>query len=127
LPDHPHTIWRLPPNEDNYSLHWRKIKEEFTRSYLAEGGQEGETRESRLAKQERAVWQRRFWEHTCRDEGDLKGFLDDLHWNPVKHGLVNQVRDWPWSSFHRFVRLGEYDPNWGGTNPWPGYDDPEWE
>jgi putative transposase len=127
LPDHLHAIWTLPPKDANYSLRWAKIKEEFTRNYLAVGGQEGSITNSRLRHRERAVWQRRFWEHTCRDEDDLKRFLDYLHWNPVKHGLVPRVRDYPWSSFHRFVRLGEYPPSWGDENPWPGFDEPEWE
>jgi|SRR5579885_1079845 len=127
LPDHLHTIWTLPPKDANFSLRWRKIKEEFTRSYLAGGGQEGSSTISRRRHRERAVWQRRFWEHTCRDEEDLKRFLDYLHWNPVKHRLAARVRDYPWSSFHRFVQLGEYDLDWGGDNPWPGYNEPEWE
>jgi len=61
----------------------------------------------------RGVWQRRFWEHFVRNEDDLKRCLDYLHYNPVKHGLVKNVKDWPWSSFHRFVQLGEYEENWG--------------
>ncbi|QDU36143.1 hypothetical protein Mal4_04260 [Maioricimonas rarisocia] len=52
---------------------------------------------------------------TCRDDEDLKRCLDYVHINPVKHGLVTRVADWPWSSFHRYARLGEYDVNWGGS------------
>ena len=73
------------------------------------------------------MWQRRFWEHLCRDADDLKRFLDYLHWNPVKHGHVSRVRDWEWSSFHKFVELGEYDVDWGDVDPWPDHDEPEWE
>ena len=61
-----------------------------------------------------------FFEHTCRDEGDWKRCLDDLHVNPLKHGLVDRVRDWPWSSFHRNVSAGEYPVDWGGANQWYG-------
>jgi putative transposase len=127
LPDHLHTIWTLPGNDANFSVRWSRIKERFTRSYLAAGGEETIQTQSRRRHRERAVWQRRFWEHTCRDEDDLKRCLDYLHWNPVKHGLGGRVRDYPWSSFHRFVEMGEYDVNWGSENPCPQYDEPEWE
>jgi putative transposase len=127
LPDHLHAIWELPPGDDDYSLRWEKIKEKFTRSFLAGGGTEGKRNPSRQKHRERAVWQRRFWEHTCRDEDDLKRCLDYLHWNPVKHGLVSRVRDYEWSSFHRYVKVGEYDLNWGGENPCRGWNEPEWE
>ena len=127
LPNHLHTVWTLPTGDADYSVRWARIKELFTRSFLAEGGQEGTGTASRRRRRERAVWQRRFWEHTCRDEDDLKRCVDYLHWNPVKHGLVPRVQDYPWSSFHRWVRLGEYDLEWGAVNPCPGYDEPEWE
>lgn len=55
-------------------------------------------------KGEYALWQRRFWEHTLRDDLDLSQHVDYIHYNPVKHGLVRQVKDWPWSSFHRYVQ-----------------------
>lgn len=64
------------------------------------------------AKGEYNVWQRRFWEHTVRDEGDFQAHVDYIHYNPVKHGLVTRVGDWPYSSFHRFVRLGWLNSNW---------------
>jgi putative transposase len=113
LSDHLHSIWTLPPDDDDYSTRWSLIKKEFTVRYLDAGGQEGMGNESRLRKRERAIWQRRFWEHTCRDEDDHKRCLDYLHYNPVKHGLATRVRDYEWSSFHRYVRLGEYPLDWG--------------
>lgn len=75
---------------------------------------------SRKRAGEHALWQRRFYEHTCRDEADLKRCLDYVHVNPLRHGLVKYVADWPWSSFHRYRRLGEYDANWGGAAVWHG-------
>jgi putative transposase len=69
--------------------------------------------ESRRHNRRRGVWQRRFWEHAIRDEGDLARHLDYIHHNPVKHGLVQRASDWPWSSFHRFVREGKYSADWG--------------
>ncbi|MBN1590138.1 MAG: transposase [Pirellulales bacterium] len=125
LPDHIHAIWTLPVGDNDYSVRWRRIKGLFTRAYLAAGGHEGVLSVSRSARKERAVWQRRFWEHTCRDEDDLKRCVDYVHWNPVKHGLVRRARDYPWSSFERFVHLGEYSATWGGTNPCPNWNPPE--
>lgn len=58
-------------------------------------------------------WQRRFWEHLIRDENDYRQHIDYIHWNPVKHGWVQAVKDWPHSSFHRYVKLGVYSDNWG--------------
>jgi|SRR5262245_14085135 len=127
LPDHPHAILTLPSGDSDYSLRWAQIKEEFTRSYLKAGGTEATRSAPRAAHRERGVWQRRFWEHTCRDEDDLKRCVDYIHWNPIKHGLVSRVRDFPWSSFRRFVRLGEYELDWGRVDPCPGFDTPEWE
>jgi putative transposase len=127
LPDHLHSVWTLPPGDDKYSLRWRRIKEEFTRKFLAGGGKELPQSASRLRQGYRGVWQKRFWEHTCADEDDLKRCVDYTHWNPKKHGLAANVRDWPWSSFHRFVKMGEYPADWGRDDPTPGYNDPEWE
>jgi putative transposase len=126
LPDHLHTVWTLPQEDDQYSRRWQKIKEEFTKTYLAASGHEGIRSRSRRRRRERAVWQRRFWEHTVRDEQDLQRCVDYVHWNPVKHGLAGRVRDWPWSTFHRFVAAGDYDIDWGASDPFPGYEDPEW-
>ena len=126
LPDHLHTVWTLPKGDSQYPTRWRRIKEEFTRDYLAHGGKETPLSDSRAAKGERGVWQRRYWEHTVKSEDDLKRCIDYVHWNPKKHGYVVSVRDWPWSSFHRYVDLGEYTLEWGAEDPTPGYDDPEW-
>ena len=113
LPDHLHAIWELPHGDSDYSTRWRRIKSLFTKTWLAEGGTNFAVNENRATRGERGIWQRRFYEHTCRDEADLKHCLDYLHVNPLRHGLVNRVQDWPWSSFHRFVQLGEYSLNWG--------------
>ena len=85
--------------------------------WLALGGKEGCQSPSKSGHRERAVWQRRFWEHLIRDERDLARHYDYIHYNPVKHGLVRCVADWPWSSFHRFVRDGIYDSLWGANEP----------
>jgi len=119
LPDHLHSVWTLPEGDSNYSTRWRRVKECFTRAYLAGGGEESPQAASRTRKKQRGIWQRRFWEHTCRDEDDLKRCVDYVHWNPKKHGLVTNVCDWAWSSFHRFVGFGEYELDWGVQDPVP--------
>jgi putative transposase len=103
----------MPRGDHDYSNRWSRIKAQFTKRYLALGGVEGGVSTSRVVRGERGVWQRRFYEHTVRDEVDLKRCIDYIHINPVKHKLTTRVRDWPWSSFHRYVHAGEYDAAWG--------------
>lgn len=125
LPDHLHCVWELPSGDSDYSTRWRRIKSLFTKCWLAGGRAEGERDDSRNKKAERAICQRRFYEHMVRDEEDLERCVDYIHWNPVKHGLVSRVRDYSWSSFHRFVKLGHYDLGWGGENPVVEFEHPE--
>jgi putative transposase len=113
LPDHLHCIWTLPQGDTNYSIRWGEIKRIYSKAYLQKIGKGESRNESRRKRGEAAIWQRRFWEHTIRDESDLNVHLDYIHYNPVKHGLAKNVSDWPWSSFHRFVKMGLYHPDWG--------------
>lgn len=116
LPEHIHVIWTLPEGDQDFSLRWKEIKRQFTKRYLIEVGP-GESRNlSRQKRGEAAIWQRRFWAHTIITDDDLAKHIDYIHFNPVKHGLVKQVRDWRWSSFHRYVSEGVYDPDWGQAN-----------
>ena len=108
LPEHLHTIWTLPPHDDDYSGRWKLIKGRFTHLLVKAGL--GTTKNDRG---EYDVWQGRFWEHTVRDETDFARHVDYLHYNPVKHGWVERVRDWPYSTFHRFVEAGIYPVSWG--------------
>jgi putative transposase len=110
LPDHLHAVWTLPEGDRDFATRWRLIKSTFSRNLEA-----GEpVSASRAAKRERGIWQRRYWEHTIRDEDDFGRHIDYVHINPVKHGLVTRVRDWPHSSFHRMVKLGVYPEDWAG-------------
>lgn len=106
LPDHIHTIWRLPEGDTNYSVRWNEIKRNFTHEYLMIFNCKDDRNESRAKRREQTVWQRRFWEHTFYDQDDLIAHIDYIHINPLKHELVKRVADWPWSSFHRYVRTG---------------------
>ena len=116
LPDHLHCIWRLPEGDANYAMRWKELKSGFTRRYLREIGPGGERNASRQKRQEAAIWQRRFWEHTIEGEDDLEVDLDYIHYNPIKHGLVERAMDWPYSSFARYVKEGIYEEDWQGGN-----------
>lgn len=120
LPDHLHAVLELPPGSTDYSTRWRLIKSHFTRVWRESGGAEGGVSQGRQLKGERGIWQRRFYEHTYRDENGLRRCVDYIHVNPLKHGLVKKVSEWPWSSFHRYVRLGEYPQDWGSESHWQG-------
>ncbi len=108
LPDHLHCIWTLPTGDHDYSTRWRLIKHYFSRALPS-----GESRSrSRTRRGERGLWQRRFWEHTIRDENDFDRHVEYIHYNPVKHGYVDRPIDWPYSSFHRYVSRGIYPATW---------------
>jgi putative transposase len=109
LPDHLHAIWSLPEGDADFSTRWSLIKSGFSR------GLEDEPRSSsKIVKREKGIWQRRFWEHAIRDDTDLERHVDYIHFNPVKHGHVTRVVDWPHSSFHQYVARGELTAGWGG-------------
>ena len=109
LPDHLHAIFTLPPGDADFSGRWRRIKGFFSSRLLEHGAEL-----TRAPNGDLALWQRRFWEHTIRDLGDLARHVDYIHFNPVKHGLVQRVRDWRYSSFHRFVSDGLLPEDWAG-------------
>jgi putative transposase len=110
LPDHLHAVWTMSEGDADYALRWRQIKSAFSRG-LGEGER---ISASRARKNERGIWQRRYWEHTLRDEADFARHVDYIHFNPVKHGHISRVQDWPYSSFHRMVGLGVYPLDWAG-------------
>lgn len=114
LPDHIHAIWKLPEGDADYPMRWKEIKRQFTREYLRYNKNGILRSESQQIQGEAAIWHRRYWEHTVRDEEDLNTHIDYVHINPLKHGLITRVSDWPWSSFHRYVRNGIYTDVWGG-------------
>lgn len=120
LPDHLHLIMRLPPNDSDYSTRIRQAKTLFTRRMLTTCDTMSNRSVSRARRGEHNVWQRRFYEHMVRDEDDFQRCADYIHVNPVKHELVQRVIDWPWSSFHRWLAAGHYEPGWGDGTDWFG-------
>ncbi len=114
LPDHIHAIWTLSDKDNNYSLRWGLIKKEFTKRIKDFLPQKDLTK-SRIEKREGTIWQRRFWEHQIQDQDDFNKHCDYIHYNPVKHNLVKEPRLWSYSSFHRFVKDGYYEENFGNN------------
>jgi putative transposase len=120
LPEHLHCVIELPPNDADYATRWRLIKMEFSKALpRAERISAVRTRRG-----ERGIWQRRYWEHLIRDERDYRAHMDYVHINPLKHGLVARVAEWPYSTFHRLVDQGIYPADWaGGSEGELGYGD----
>jgi putative transposase len=112
LPDHLHVILTLPPEDPDFSNRLRRIKRRFTRSIVAAG-----VPISSNHRGEYSLWQRRFWEHTIRDDRDFERCVDYIHYNPVRHRLVATPSEWAFSSLHRFVRAGILANDWGGNGP----------
>ncbi len=112
LPDHLHALWTLPPGDADYATCWNLIKRQVSQPsrHLISHAQSA----SRNKRREIGFWQRRYWEHLIRGDTDFERHVDYVHYNPVKHGLVTQVRDWPYSTFHRYVRLGMCPVDWAG-------------
>jgi putative transposase len=85
------SIWTLPPGDDDFSNRWKCIKIRFVQKL-----HRTERRSNvRIAKGERGIWQRRCWEHVIRDEIDYMRHVDYIHWNLMKHGLIERVTDLP--------------------------------
>jgi putative transposase len=114
LPDHIHAIWTLPEGDDDYPMRWKEIKRLLTQEYKRENVDGMPRTKSQQTQGEATLWHRRYWEHTICDQDDLNAHIDYVHINPLKHGLVSMVKDWPWSSFHRYVKAGVYPDDWGG-------------
>jgi len=111
LPDHFHCLIQLPEADSDYSLRLRKIKTRFSVALPRVESRSA----NRQKRGERGIWQRRFWEHLIRNDHDYRIHMDYIHINPVKHGLVKSVEQWPYSTFHKYVSLGVYPHDWAGT------------
>ncbi|MGC3982386.1 MAG: transposase [Steroidobacteraceae bacterium] len=108
LPDHLHCVIELPQDDMDFATRWRLIKRRFSNALPATDFRN----ESRVRRKERGIWQRRYWEHLIRDEADYRAHMDYVHINPVKHGLVRCVMDWPYSTFPGLVKKGIHPMNW---------------
>lgn len=116
LPDHLHTLWRLPEADADHSRRWGEIKRRTGRIVRTAHGFDfptAPTAGSSLKRHESGLWQRRYWEHRIRDDDDLRRHIDYIHYNPVKHGLVARAAQWSHSSFHAYVDRGWVSAEWG--------------
>ncbi len=111
LPDHIHALWTMPIDDDDYANRIRLFKSYFTRQLPQELKQTDN--KNRQKHNQTSIWQLRYWEHTIRDEDDFNNHIDYIHYNPVKHRYVKNVKDWEYSTFHQCVKKGLYDDNWG--------------
>ncbi|MDP3483877.1 MAG: transposase [Sulfuricella sp.] len=114
LPDHLHCIWTLPEGDADFAKRWGMIKRHVSRQCGNQLNREEWLSASRRKRGESSLWQRRYWEHQIRDEADLQRHVDYIHWNPIKHGLVQKVADWPYSTFYQYVARGIYSQEWCG-------------
>jgi len=112
LPEHLHCVIELPPGDVDFATRWRLIKIVFSKALPKTEWRS----QVRLARGERGIWQRRYWEHLIRDDADYCAHMDYVHINPLKHGLVKCVADWPYSTFHRMVTKGAYPMDSAGGN-----------
>jgi len=108
MPDHYHVLLK-PEKIEEYPQIIKSIKYNFSENFDAVGL----ANPTYADKKEKGIWQRRYHEHTIRDEEDLYNHCDYIHYNPVKHGLVQNAKDWEYSTFDKFVKRGNYDLNWG--------------
>ncbi len=114
MPDHLHVIWQLPEGDANYSTRWRLIKSYVSRNWNKLGK---DTPDINNEKGMQPFWQNRYWEHTIQSQDDLDRHFDYIHYNPVKHRLVDDPFKWKYSSFSKYLEAGEYNQNWGITEP----------
>lgn len=115
LPDHMHCMWTLPQGDADYSVRMGEIKGRFSRMVRRSGpaptapinnrhgvvGGRQRVGENPDHRAEAPIWQKRFYEHHIRDDRDYAAHINYCWFNPVKHGLVTDIRDWPYSSWQR--------------------------
>ena len=113
MPDHLHMLIK-PENAKEYPKIISCIKRKFTYSINQKtSGLYRQVRSaSRVKKREAGVWQRRYYEHTIRNEKELMSHIDYIHYNPVKHGYTDKAQNWNHSSFQKYIDKGWYDENW---------------
>jgi putative transposase len=107
LPDHLHCIWKLPPDDSDFSGRWQRIKKHFSTGIPAPVNK----------RREKSVWQPRFWEHFIRNDDDWRNHMNYIHYNPVKHGYVKRPLDWEYGSFRKWVRNRFYENSRGTVPP----------
>ena len=113
LPDHLHCIWTLPEGDSDFATRWAMIKRKVSLACASQYKREDWITPSKRKHRESTIWQRRYWEHQIRDDGDFVRHVDYIHYNPVKHAHCERAALWPYSTFHRHVKQGIYPVDWG--------------
>jgi len=128
LPDHFHVLIN-PRNIDDYPRILSSIKWHFSKNIdqLELQNIQKYLTPTAIKRQEKGVWQRRYYEHTIRDDKDLQNHIDYIHYNPVKHKYSNKVMNWEYSSFQKFVEQGNYESNWGSFDDIKNISDYDYE
>ena len=103
LPDHEHVI--IDPKRNDLSQILKVFKQDFGFLYR-----------QKMAVRSGLVWQLRFWDHIIRDQEDMNRHIDYIHYNPVRHGIVQAACEYPHSSFHEYVRDGCCSASWGAKD-----------
>jgi putative transposase len=91
LPDHLHLLITLPIDQKDFSTIMKEFKKKATKELR-----------KMIGAPELKIWQDRFWEHTIRNERDMKTHFDYIHYNPIKHLYVDDPLDWEWSSYSEY-------------------------
>jgi len=97
LPDHFHMLI-TPQIATDYPKIIGTIKSYFSRHCQQSNNQEQSL--SRHKKRYKAIWQKKYYEQTIKNEKDLELHLQYIYNNPLKHGLVEKSEDWVYSSFY---------------------------
>jgi len=98
LPDHFHMII-TPEDVKEYPKIIQGIKYHFSRYIEPKYYEALEQSNSRDKRGLKPIWQKRYYEHTIRDEKDFREKLQYMYHNPVKHHHVDSAKDWKYSSF----------------------------
>ena len=108
LPDHIHCLWTLPIVRSDFLVRWESIEKRFAKLLLA-----SKSTTKHIKSPIQKIWEYPVELEEIVDELDYKTHMDYIHFNPVKHGLVDQVVEWPYSTFHRLSDRGLYPIEWG--------------
>jgi putative transposase len=104
LPDHFHMIMSSASSDPSAIIRRLKLSFDnlcYRRKNISGGG----------------LWQARFWDHIIRDDTDMNGHIDYIHYNPVKHGHVRSPFAWRHSSLAEYYEKGLYTEDWGVKEP----------
>jgi putative transposase len=126
LHDHFHVLWTMPEGDTNYSKRMGRLKVEFTHALRGRNALPANVSASRRKHRESDVWQRRFMEHTIKDEQDFEDHLNYIHYNPVKHGYVRCPHAWPYSSFNKWIARDVYTQKWACSCGGVTWQPPDW-